>query len=333
MRITKDLLMKYAHNAVDTRVRQDHHILCVYLTGSLLDEEPLIGGTTDIDLFFIHNDEPDTQHEIVPINEDVHLDITHLSRQTFIHPRTLRADPWLGSFLCHNPLQLHDTLHWFEFTQASVCAQFDQPEVTLQRAHIFSDDARQTWAALRRGDFAGAPAALLAYLQALEKASNAIACLTGVPLTERRFMLQFPQRAEAIGRPGLAAGLVDLFLSEEVSAEDWEKWLEAWKASLAAAGQTKDFPTRLHPARQAYYHRSVTVLADDQPAAAVWVLLRTWTLAQTCLSGPTHLQPWQTACQTLELGEEHLSKRLDALDAFLDTIEESLDLWGKEAGV
>lgn len=332
MRITKELLMKYARNAVDTRVRENHRILCAYLTGSLLDEEPLLGGTTDIDLFFIHNDEPALPREIVPINEDVHLDIAHLSRQAFSQPRNLRTDPWLGSFLCQNPLLLHDTLHWFEFTLSSVCAQFQQPENILKRARTLAEDARQIWVALHRGTTGSAAEALLAYLKALEKAANAIACLTGVPLTERRFLLQFPQRAEAIGRPGLAAGLVDLFFNQDVPDEDWQVWLSAWKETLAAMGKPETAPARLHPGRLAYYQKAIESFGEEHPAASLWIFLRTWTLAQTCQPSPSQRQAWQAACQALELGEEHLPRRLAALDAYLDTIEESLDVWGQTAG-
>ena len=50
MRITREALLKLAHEAAVQRARVNREITCIYLTGSLLSEAPLLGGTTDIDL-------------------------------------------------------------------------------------------------------------------------------------------------------------------------------------------------------------------------------------------------------------------------------------------
>ena len=238
------------------RLRQDRNVVCVYLTGSLLSEEPLLGGTTDIDLIFVHPNDPEKPREIVRLTDEVHLDVAHLSQSVFHQPRHLRLDAWVGSYLCAGPLMLHDTQHWFEFTQASAFSQFFRPENVMERSRPAADAARQTWLELH--SLTGAPDAHArwAYLKALENAANAIAVLNGPPLTERRFLLQFPQRAQTVGRPGLAGGLVDLFMPEKPDAETWQMWLENWRTAFNAASQLPDFPPRLHPCRQRYYERA-----------------------------------------------------------------------------
>ena len=49
MRITKDLLLATAKDAVKRARFDSHDIVCAYLTGSIIREDPLLGGTTDID--------------------------------------------------------------------------------------------------------------------------------------------------------------------------------------------------------------------------------------------------------------------------------------------
>ena len=136
MRITRALLHKLARDNAEKIVRRNRELVCIYLTGSLLEAEPLLGGTTDIDLIVVHNSQPAYPREMVHLSDEVHLDIAHLSIDSFRQPRSLRTDPWLGSFLNANPTLLHDTQHWFEFTQASAGAQFDQPENVIENFRV-----------------------------------------------------------------------------------------------------------------------------------------------------------------------------------------------------
>ena len=50
MNITNDLLIKLTKDFVAKRVRQNKDVVAIYLTGSVLSGNPLLGGTTDIDL-------------------------------------------------------------------------------------------------------------------------------------------------------------------------------------------------------------------------------------------------------------------------------------------
>jgi len=105
----------------------------------------------------------------------------------------------------------------------------------------------------------------------LEDAANAIASFSGPPLTERRMLLQYAQRARAINRPGMADGLVDMVMPQPVSAEDWQAWQPAWVAALNAAAKLENGPARLHPARKNYYTRAAAALWESEPAAALWI--------------------------------------------------------------
>ena len=333
MRITREALLKLARNTVDLRTRLDRHLVCVYLTGSLLSNEPLLGGTTDIDLVFVHDSEPPVAREVERVSDEVHLDIAHFSQMVFQHPRSLRLDPWLGGYLIENPVVLYETQHWFEFTQASVAAQFNRPETILMRARPLSESARQSWLSLHMGQLEPGPLWVSTYLGILRDAANTIACLSGVPLTERRFLLEFPQRAQAIERPGLAAGLVDLYYSQPATPDSWLVWQAGWKAALTAVAGLPNCPARLKICRQGYYERAANVLWADHPEAAIWIMLQTWTLAINSAPELAAPEQWKNLCQALELDEANLKNRVGALDVYLDTVEETLDVWARQMGV
>lgn len=332
MRITRDLLLKLARDTATARARSDRSLMCVYLTGSVLGEEPLLGGTTDIDLIFVHSDEPYLAREVQRLSDDIHLDIAHYAQARFHAPRHLRLDAWMGSFLCARPLVLYDVQHWFDYTQASVFSQFGQPEQVLGRARPLAEAARQTWFELQTTPPENSARTLVPYLRALEQAANAIACLSGPPLTERRFLLNLPGRAAAIGQPDLVAALVLLIQGNEPpSADDWQAWLPAWSETLRTAGQQPGAALRLHPARHAYYERAVQALHSETPTAALWLLLRTWALAQASL--PTATPAWEALLQTLGLSEAAFEARLAALDGLLDRVESTLDDWAHQNGI
>jgi hypothetical protein len=334
MRITRDLLMKLARNTVAERVSQHRRLVCIYLTGSLLNEEPLIGGTTDIDLFIVHEDDPPVPREIVRLTDEIHLDIAHLSQAVYHQPRRLRLDPWLGSFVCENPLVLHEIPHWFEFTQASVCAHFYRPETMLERARPLAEKARQLWMELFTGTHQPGPFTVQTYLQCIHLSANAVACLSGVPLVERRFLILFPGRAQAVGRPGLASGLVDLFTSPAVNDESWQHWETGWKSSLTGVSTLSNCPPHLHQARISYHLNGAFALWSEVPAAALWILLKTWTSAACFLpTDSPDLQSWLRCCEDLNLSPEHIPARLAALDAFLDGVEETLDQYASQNGI
>ncbi|MHB8112759.1 MAG: hypothetical protein ACYDHA_04785 [Bellilinea sp.] len=334
MRITREALHAIAHDSAEKYARRYRGLACIYLTGSLLSDSPLLGGTTDIDLVCVHTSTPAYPREVVHLSDEVHLDIAHYSQTVFHQPRHLRVDPWVGSHLVNNAAALYDTQHWFEFTQASAGAQFNQPENVVTRARKLAENARQSWMSLHLQPDPSAPARLLIYLSALENAANSITVIHAAPLTERRFILQFPEYAQAVGRPGMAAGLLDLFTPDGYSAQDLTKWFEPWKESLQAASQIEEVSPRLAPTRLLYYERAAAALNEENTPAALWLVLRTWTRVVNALPPDARQQtPWVDACHELGLSDKPFDERLALLDSYLDGVEETLDEWAKKYGV
>ncbi len=337
MRVTRETLIKIARDTAAQRARVSRRIVCIYLTGSVLGDSPLLGGTTDIDLIVIHDDEPVQKREVARLTDEVHLDIGHYSQSVFHQPRHLRTDPWFGPSIYSKPVVLYETQHWFDFIQAATGAQFFQADYVLQRASTLAQKARQFWMDLEMNTDEAHPLRLYRYLEALENAGNALVCLTGEgrPLAERRFMLQLPRRLQALNQPDLISDLVGLLVPDPSRLEEnWTQWLAAWKEAYQAASSQGDIPPRLSACRQLYYERAVAALWEESPSAALWLLLRTWTLAAGNLpAGSPLLAAWQSACQFLNLNEATFPNRLQALDHTLDRVEETLDSWANANGV
>lgn len=333
MRITRDTLLHLASDTVSQRVRVQRDIVSVYATGSLLYDEPLLGGVTDLDLVFIHDREPAVEREIIRFTDEVTLDIAHHNQERYRQPRHLRVDPWLGPAVAESTLLMHDTQHWFEFTQSSVRSMFSNPENVLHRARQLEDAARQNWFTLQ-AQTSGDGAPLLLYIKTIGMAANTIASLSGAPLTDRRFLLNFPVRAEAIERPGLTAGLLGLLGGGEATAERMKAALPDWSAAYLAAGKQPRVSPRLNACRLPYYRKAMeAMLESESPETALWCLLRTWSAAVSYLPEDDPLQkPWLDFCVQLEMDKAHFPERLEALDAYLDNIEEALDEWAEENG-
>jgi hypothetical protein len=334
MRITRDTLLKHARQTVSFRMQQDKTVVCVYLTGSLLNEDPVIGGTADIDLVFVHDRLPKVEREVVRVTDEVTFDIAHYSQMIYDQPRRLRLNPWLGSYMIADPLLLYETQHWFEYTQASVAAQFYQPDTVLARVRPLADYARQVWM-----DFSSKPVEpgippLLVYLKALESAGNAVACLYGTPLPERRFFTLFPKRALKAGKPDLTSSLIGLFLRQPPDDELWTGWLIDWENIFNTVSVTSTCPVKLQPPRKGYYLNAMRNLHGDNAPAALWILLRTWSLLASHLrSNAAALHPYNEFRRTLGLDEGSLKIRFTDLDRFLDRVDETLDDFALSSGI
>ena len=120
-------LIRIAKENAQERSFNDRSIVAAYLTGSLLaDGDPMLGGTTDIDLVFVHNTPPALIREIVKLTPDFHLDIRHRSKSEFKSPRELRTDPYLG-YEMYDPMLLSESEKFFEFVQASSAGRVRVP--------------------------------------------------------------------------------------------------------------------------------------------------------------------------------------------------------------
>lgn len=332
MRITPKTLIKIAQDTVARRTRGNRDILAAYLHGAVLEEAPLLGGTADIDLVFIHDDEVIFPREIQRLTDEVHLDIAHHARKDYQKTRSLRLHPWLGPTIV-GCMVLYDPQHFMDFTQASVGGQFYRPDYILGRARSQADHARQIWLGLDALNSEAGIEEVGLYLRAVEHAANAIASLSGPPLTERRLLLRFPERAESIGRPGLYPGLTGLLGSANVDAQTMDDWLLQWEAAYKAIPE-KTAPARLHPDRFAYYRRAMaTILDGERPHDVLWPMLHTWTQTANLFSPDSpERQGWSEAFQHAGLLGADFSQRITALDAYLDTVEEALEAWAMEHG-
>ncbi len=59
MRVTRESLIRIAKENAQERAFNDRDIVAAYLTGSLVsDTDPMLGGTADIDLVFVHASTP-----------------------------------------------------------------------------------------------------------------------------------------------------------------------------------------------------------------------------------------------------------------------------------
>jgi hypothetical protein len=334
MRITHETLIKYAQEAVENQIKLDRNLLAACLVGSVLTDEPLVAGSTDIDLILIHPAPPQTPREVQRVTDDVSLDIYHYDQSIFFQPRHLRLDPWLGPTIQNHPKLLHDSRHWFEFTQASVGSQFYRPDYCISRSRTLLDRARDTW---KQIDPSGGEIAhsVSSYLNAVEYAANAVACLSGPPLTIRRFLPNYPERVHAVDRPGLMTGLVGLISAGETDAAAIHTWAQDWQSAFdSASSRTGQTDPELNAARRHYLLSAIECLMEsDHPTDALWPILKSWTAAVKTLSRTTiHHQPWMEAISILQLDSEHLPERLKALDAYLDTVDETLESWARANG-
>lgn len=332
MRINREILLKIAKEAADEATRSEMSILSIYLTGSLLDDEFLLGGATDIDLVFIWNAAPPDPREIRPLSDQIHLDIVHTSRTEFRKTRQLRVHPWLGPEIARAQV-LHDPQHFMDFTQASVRGQFDNPEHILARATVQAETARSKWTRLYQQGVEAGGQSLPLYLQTVQEAANAIASLSGPPLTERRFLLNYPRRAEAVGKPGLYAGALGLLGWIHIDAGVLVSWLSAWRQAWEIAREISgDVAWNL--ARQGYYEAGIRALLESkQPEAALWPILFTWMRAAGSVTDRQIFSDFWQATDQLGFGEAELERHIQALDAYLDLVEETLESWGQARGV
>lgn len=331
MRITRDLLLRLAKENAEQRAFNDDTIIAAYLSGSLLREAPLLGNTTDIDLVFVHNTPVEKERELKALSPDVHLDIHHRYEKDYHPPRELRTNPWLGYEL-YDPQLLYETKHFFEFTQASLRAGFDEPKSVLKRSYVLLEHARKIWMEMQLSAETVTPKALTQYLDAVLHAANAIAELTGPPLGERRLLLDFPARAETAGHPQFTPGLFGLLGGTERMPASLKNWFPTWKNFIHFASEASVVDIRIHAERLRYYERALeTILESETPQAALYPMLLTWTLAAQALP-ENQIVEWQNACTELGFTDTGLEERLTGLDHYLDNIEEKIESMLSEHG-
>jgi len=326
MRVTRESLIRIAKENAQERAYNNKDIIAAYLTGSLLTEEPFLGGVTDIDLVLVTANKPPLPREIVGLTPDFHLDICFHAKAEYDPPRELRVNPWLG-YEIYDPMLLFDKGHFFEFTQASVRAgfEFHDTALVLQRCRKLLDHGRKIWFDLVNINNEPGPKDVAKYLKSLYHAANVIAELNGPPLPERRLLLLFPSLAEQAERPGLSFGLLGLLGGVGMEASTLEGWLPEWEVTFQAAFETGQADARIHSARLNYYKKCFeAMLGGDDPTVMLWPLLSTWTRAAVVLPA-SDLNAWGSACNTLGLAGVGFAERVEGLDHYLDELDILLD--------
>ena len=334
MQMNADTLLRIAKSEVEKLTHRNYDILAVYLRGSVaLAESPLLGGTTDIDLVFIHNERPQVSREILYLTDDVHFDIAHHDQKEYLDRRALRVDPWMGPSL-FNAKVLFDPQHFIDFTLASVRGMFASPENVIKRAQPLAEGARQTWLKLKTSPEIQDHQFIGAYLETLFLAANALALLVGEPLTKRRFLNDYSARVARLDRPGMVAGLLGLIGAPRIEVAALENWVSAWDISFGAL-QEEARPINLHLFRRNYYLRFFAMqLTSEAPKNMLWPLLNTWTDAVTASPQDNDIsQAWFEACQQLGLLGDYMADRIAGLGAYLDQVEDVIDFWVQDQGI
>jgi hypothetical protein len=326
MRITYDLLHKFARETVNTRKRTEPDLHAAYLIGSLLDEVPLLGGSTDIDLVFVHRYQAPVERETVAITPEVSLDIRHKVVDDFEPHRKLRQDPILGYPLTKNQILLYDNDHWLEFIQSGVSADFHRPENVLARVRAMLDEARTQWFDLLQSPPVDRSHWVQRYMTILALAANAANGLIAPPLTTRRFLIDFELGVTDLGAPKILAGFQGLLGRPEIGAEDLLTWAGALETAFLGLDPERT-PTNLAPCRHAYYLDAIRWLATSEfSSATVWPLLKVWTDLR-CLGCNESPEAWESLLSRLQLAPDQLETKTEALDAYLDNVEVVLESW------
>ena len=326
MRVTRESLIRIAKETVQERAYNDKNIIAAYLTGSVLTEDPFLGGVTDIDMVLVTATTPPMSREIVALTPDFHLDISYHSKAEYDPPRELRVNPWLG-YEIYDPMLLYDRQHFFEFTQAAVRAgfEFHEPALVLQRCRSLLDHGRKIWFDLMDIGEDSGPKDVAKYLKSLYHAVNVIAELNGPPLPERRLLLLFPSLAEQANRPGLSVGLIGLLGGSDLDASILEGWLPEWASAFQAAYKTGKADPSIHSARVNYYKKCFeAMLASDSPTLMLWPLFNSWTRAAVVLP-EDEIDGWQAARTKLGFSGASFVERVEGLDHYLDEIDILLD--------
>lgn len=336
MRVTRESLIRIAKETAQERAHNNRDIVAAYLTGSLVtDEDPMLGGTADIDLVLVHTETPGVSRQITQLTPDFHLDIRHRSKSVFKSPRELRTDPMLG-YEMYDPMLLYQREKFFEFVQAGLRAgfEFHAPSLVLSRCRSLLASARKGWIDLM--DISAEKAGILQvkqFLRTLYEAGNAVAELSGAPLAERRFLLDFPARAQSAERPDFTATLFNLIGGRQTSPETVTGWLPSWESDFLAGAQSARVDARIHAARLNYYKKAIQALMESEsPLTALWPLIHSWTLAASVLDDAQN-SGWTDAIQGLGLLGASFTDRVSSLDEYLDQIEIRLDEIAAENGL
>jgi hypothetical protein len=329
VRITRETLIELARRETEQRAAIGD-IVSGYLIGSVARDDPLLGGTTDIDLVLIHQGPPPETREVVRLSEQVHLDIAHHMRDLYSQPRELRVHPWLGPAMCE-PIFLYDPQHFFEWAQAGARGRFYRPDHVYARARAFLKMARQSGSVIKLSD-----RWIKTYTRAILEAANAVACLIGFPVAGRRVALELEQAATDLGHPEVYGAFSHLLGVNAIQPNDTSELLSAWTRSFDRASELSSEP-EMAPCRRSYYLSGFqAILEAGRPDAIIWTLLATWERAIHSLKASDRASPflpaWEGVLERLRLTPAGSEARNDELESYIDHMEEIVESWAERNG-
>lgn len=329
MRITRETLIELARRETEQRAAIGD-IISGYIIGSVTRDDPLLGGTTDIDLVLIHQGHPPNTREVVRLSEQVHLDIAHHPRELYSQPRELRVHPWLGPAMCE-PIFLYDPQHFFEWSQAGARGRFYRPDHVYARARAFLKLSQQSRSVLKLSD-----RWIKTYTRTILEAANAVACLTGFPVAGRRVALELQQAATDLDHPEVYEGFLHLLGMDAFHPDDTSELLSAWTRCFDQASEISSEP-ELAPCRRSYYLSGFqAIIETGNPDAITWTLLTTWERAIHCLRiverAAPYLPHWEGVLERLRLTSAGSDARNDELERYLDHMEEIVEAWAERNG-
>jgi hypothetical protein len=329
VRITRETLIELARRETEQRAAIGD-VISGYIIGSVARDEPLLGGTADIDLVLIHQGHPPETREIVRLSEDVHLDIAHHPRGLYSKPRELRIHPWLGPAMCE-PIFLYDPQHFFEWAQAGARGRFFRPDHVYTRARAFLKMSRQSASVLKLSD-----RWIKTYTRAILEAANAVACLTGFPAAGRRMTLVLEQAVMDLHHPEVYEGFLRLLGVEAIQPNDTSELLSAWTRIFDQASELNSDP-ELTPCRRSYYLNGFQALLEaGHPDAIIWTLLTTWERSIHSLKSAEQAEPflplWESTLERLRLTSARSDARKEELERYSDRVEEIVELWAERNG-
>jgi hypothetical protein len=322
VRVTREKLVDLAREEAERR-GQIEDVLSGYLIGSVASGDPIIGGSADIDLVLIHRYKPDRHREIVPLSNDIHLDITHYSSEVYQYPPDLRIDPWIGPSMCE-PIFLYDPDHFFERAQAGVRGQFFRLDHTHTRALAFLTRAREA-----KPEITSDPAWVTHYLNSAMDAANALATLGGFPIAGRRMSILLKSRFLELDLEKCWYEFQNLLVSNQLHEELIAGWIDAWEVAYDAASHHDPI---FNPVRKNYYLKSFLSFIDMGITNEIfWLLITTWSSAVQVLfdvhSDDQYYSVWESALKHFNLSSHDRGLRADELENFLDHVEEILENW------
>lgn len=334
MRITRNLLIETARNHVKIHTDNNPEVACVFMVGSLTGDDPFVGGTSDVDLVFVHNTEPTTTREVIPVADEFHLDILHYPRRIFNQPKELRTDPWIGCLFCEKPYVLYDSYHFYDFIRAGIFSKFFAPANIFARSQHFYHLARRNWADLQNQSGYDSLNSLNLYLQSLWNAGNTIASLVGKPLPERRFLTKLEDTTTYLGRPGLASGMRDLYGLEDYSLLDWDELVDHFTTAFKTLMEKSYCPPEYSKPRYQYFKSAILTYKDERPDEALWTFLWAWiNILNTLHDKELRTQTREYLDQKLHLHPDTFPERLANLDAYLDAVDQTGEDWKQVSGL